>query len=76
MPTSSNTVTKATNSVVDSLKSAGRTASDKYKDITHGGTGGGTITGNSGFSSDAKDLARTVERMKDNALSDLDRRYG
>lgn len=66
-------------SVANSAKDLGQKAyneGDKaYKDLTaHGGTHSKLST-NSNFHNDARTIARDAERLKDDALGDVDRRF-
>lgn len=64
-----------TDSIKDLGEKAADTADDAYKKLTgHGGTHSKLST-NSNFHSDAQKLARDAERLKDDALRDVDRRF-
>jgi hypothetical protein len=72
----SDAATKAGTTIKDTATSASKTAERAYNDLTHNGSSRSTLGGNSNFSSDARDIARDAERMKDKALRDVDRRFG
>jgi len=70
------TLRKAGDVISDAGKSTSNTVSDTYNKATGNNSSSHKLTHNSGFSQDAKDLTRDVERMKDRAMRDADRRFG
>lgn len=68
--TISNALKNVGNTVQDAGNAAANTADDTYKKISGNSSSSSKLTHNSGFSSDAKQLAGDVERMKDNAMRD------
>jgi hypothetical protein len=68
---------KAGDVLSDAGKSTSNTITDGYNKATSHHSSGHSVNlkNNSGFSQDAKDLARDAERMKDNAMRDADRRF-
>ncbi|QDS71591.1 hypothetical protein FKW77_006267 [Venturia effusa] len=67
---------RATGDVVaDTGKAISNTVTDGYNKATGNESKTDRLMKNSGFSKDAKDIAREAERMKDNALRDADRRF-
>jgi hypothetical protein len=73
--TLSETISKAASDASKTVENALNSADKKYKEATNHGTGRSSLTGNSGFHSDAKHVARESERLKDKALRDADRRF-
>jgi len=73
------TLRKTGEVVADAGKSASNAVSDTYNKTTSSGGGSKTkhvnFGSNSGYSQDAKTLKRDIERMKDNAMADADRRF-
>jgi hypothetical protein len=61
--------------VADTSKTVSNTITDSYNRATGNESKTDRLMKNSGFSQDSKDIARGAERMKDNALSDADRRF-
>jgi hypothetical protein len=66
-------ISKAIQDATKSLKSTGKKVDAKYKRETKGGTK--PVSGNSSFHSDAREVARMAEKLKDQALRDVDRRF-
>lgn len=66
-------------SVADSAKDLGQKALDAgdkaYKDMTSQSGTHSKLSTNSNFHSDARTIARDAERLKDDALRDVDRRF-
>lgn len=73
--TVSDTLKKVSDTVTDTAKDAGNSLDKAYKDATGTHSHSSKLTGNSGFSSDAKTLAKDAERMKDHALRDADKKF-
>lgn len=67
-----------TNTISSFFRKAKNTASDGYNKASRNVGSGRKIDlkRNSGFSHDAKTVMRESERMKDEALRDVDRRFG
>jgi len=72
-------VRDAANSVAGSAKSFGqkayRAGDDAYRKLTGNGSTHSKLSNNSNFHADARQLARDAERLKDDALRDVDRKF-
>jgi exo-beta-1,3-glucanase (GH17 family) len=64
--------------VADAGKATSNTVSDGYDKATGNSSKshGLNLKNNSGYSQDAKDMARDAEKMKDRAMRDADKRFG
>lgn len=77
------TIGSALRTTGDVVADAGKSASNTLSKATgssgsshHSHNSGLSLKSNSGYSSDAKTLAKDAERMKDKAMADADRRFG
>lgn len=61
--------------MTDSADSAYKSATGQKNSNSIFGSSNKSLTGNSGFSSDARHLGNDMERMADNAKRDLDKRF-
>jgi len=61
--------------IADTGKATSNTVTDGYNKATGKESNTHKLTKNSGFSEDAKNVARQSERLKEKALRDADRRF-
>jgi hypothetical protein len=66
---------QATDTAKDVSQKAVNAADDTYKKITGDSGSHSKLSTNPNFHSDARKIARDAERMKDDALRDIDRRF-
>jgi len=60
----------------ESVSSVSKTVQDNVNSVSNSASSKNNIHSSGGFSSDAKQMAKDAEKMKDNAMRDLDKRIG
>lgn len=75
----SDSIKETAQQVTDTAKDVGQkafsVADDAYKKVAGNGGGHSKLSTNPNFHSDARKIARDAEKMKDDALRDVDKRF-